>query len=90
MFEGDGCGDLVGDRTLFGTCDCTVGLNRPKGRVENGPFRGDVRFGLKEGNDGLSWRKEKSVVNCDQGVSEETAHYIASLMVYYRFFFCTS
>jgi len=64
-------------RMLIGTCDCIDGLNGGKGRVENGPFWGDVRFGVKEGKDGLSWRKEKCVVNRDQGVSEGTFEYVA-------------
>ena len=62
---------------LIGTCDCADDLNGAKGRVENGPFWGDVRFGVKEGKDGLSWAKEKSVVNRDNGVSEGTFEYVA-------------
>ena len=77
MFEGYGCRHVVINRMLIGTCDCFDGLNGGKGRVENGPFWGDVRFGVKEGKDGLSWRKEKSVVNRDNGVSEETFEYVA-------------
>ena len=64
-------------RMLIGNCDCFDGLNGGKGRVENGPFWGDVRFGVKEGKDGLSWRKEKCVVNRDNGVSEGTFEYVA-------------
>ena len=61
----------------IGTCDCADDLKGGKGRVENGPFWADVRFGVKEGKDGLSWRKENSVVNRDNGVSEETFEYVA-------------
>ena len=77
MFEGYECRHVAVGRMLIGTCDCIDGLNGGKGRVENGPFWGDVRFGVKEGKDGLSWRKEKCVVNRDNGVSEGTFEYVA-------------
>ena len=68
---------MADNRMLIGTWDYFDGLNGGKGRVENGPFWGDVRFGVKEGKDGLSWAKEKSVVNRDNGVSEGTFEYVA-------------
>ena len=77
MFEGYGCRHLAFGRMLIGTCDCADDLNGAKGRVENGPFWGDVRFGVKKGNCRLSWRKEKCVVNRDNGVSEGTFEYVA-------------
>ena len=77
MFEGYECRHVAVGRMLIGTFDSTEDLNGGKGRVENWPFWGDVRFGVKEGKDGLSWAKEKSVVNRDNGVSEGTFEYVA-------------
>jgi hypothetical protein len=44
VFEGYGCRHLAIGHMLNCTCDCSDDLNGGKGKVENGPFWGDVRF----------------------------------------------